>query len=76
MNRRALGWDIHRDKEGVQAGRRFLKTLPLPEGSARALRGYLDVMHILSLSIAEVVRWDEVPPYRRTAPTWSRRFGR
>jgi transposase len=42
-----------------KAGRRFLETLPLPEGSARALRGYLDVMDILSLSIAEVERWME-----------------
>ena len=40
-----------------KAGRRFLESLPLPEGSAQALRGYLDVLDILSLSIAEVEQW-------------------
>jgi transposase len=40
-----------------KAGRRFLESLPLPEGSAQALRGYLDLLDVLSLSIAEVEQW-------------------
>ena len=43
-----------------KAGRRFLESLPLPEGSAQALRGYLDVLDILSLSIAQVEQWMKV----------------
>jgi len=40
-----------------KAGRDFLERLSLPEGSAQALRGYLDVLDVLSLSIAEVEQW-------------------
>jgi transposase len=40
-----------------KAGREFLERLPLPEGSAQGLRGYLDLLDILSLSIAEVEQW-------------------
>ena len=42
-----------------KAGRRFLEGLPLPEASAEALRGYLDVFDILCLSIAQVEQWME-----------------
>jgi transposase len=40
-----------------KGGRRFLEGLALPEGSAQALRGYLDVLDILCLSIGEIERF-------------------
>jgi transposase len=40
-----------------KAGRRFLQGLELPEGSRRALKGYLDVLDVLTLLMGEVEQW-------------------
>ena len=42
-----------------KGGRRFLEDLALPEGSRQALKGYLDVLDVLTLLIAEVEQWME-----------------
>ena len=40
-----------------KAGRRFLENLKLPEASCEVLRGYLDLLDVLSLLIEQVERW-------------------
>jgi len=40
-----------------KGGRQFLEHLALPEGSAQALRGYLDIHDILTLSLLSVEAW-------------------
>jgi transposase len=42
-----------------KAGRRFLEGVPLPEASAEVLRGYLDLLDVLTLLIEEVEKWME-----------------
>jgi transposase len=42
-----------------KAGRRFLDDLPLPEASRQVLKGYLDVLDVLTRLIQEVEQWME-----------------
>ena len=58
-----------------KAGRRFLENLKLPVASAEALRGYLDLLDVLTLLIQEVEQWmaknleeDEIVRLLKTIP--------